>query len=545
MKKILFFLMLLPSLALAQTFPVNNLQINGAVSGNVSGTGNVVLQNGPSITGGSVNNAIGSFTTLSSITPPTLGASTFYPTVATNAALQAFSTLATSSITRLGFYSSGDSPALLYQASASPCSLNAGAGDNGSQVKSSNNLCWLAVLPPGGPFDIRDWGAYVNGANEDSTAVQNAINYASNNGGGIVWFPAGKTLLNSGVTVGIGGVTLKGMGWQEYNSIEGSNSAPGPNASWILSTTTAHTPVTFANTVENAGIDGIAFQQTQPADAPGWTPTVYPPSINILGSAASSGAVDVENVFCWQCYEFIRVGSVGNLTGRGTFKHIWGQPLALGLNIIASSDTNIIDDVHFWPFATVSSNILAWVQANGIAIKFTRSDNPLISNVFAYGYQVGVQFTSSTDGATQRFQMTNIDLDSANTGFQFLGTSGSTSGQMANVFVTAESGAGSSSYGINVGNSNYTYLTITNFRSTGAGSSCVALSGSTTTAVDVAITNAWCDNWNQVNGGFVGFNVGQYSTLTLSGRLYSNGGNGASLTFSGGTGAVLNQSHVN
>lgn len=37
---------LLTSAVTAQTFPVNNLQINGVVSGNVTGNGNVVLQNG-------------------------------------------------------------------------------------------------------------------------------------------------------------------------------------------------------------------------------------------------------------------------------------------------------------------------------------------------------------------------------------------------------------------------------------------------------------------------------------------------------------------
>lgn len=58
----------LPLSVLGQTFPVNNLQINGTVSGNVSGTGNVVLQTSPTITspgitGGSADNmAIGQVT---------------------------------------------------------------------------------------------------------------------------------------------------------------------------------------------------------------------------------------------------------------------------------------------------------------------------------------------------------------------------------------------------------------------------------------------------------------------------------------------------
>jgi hypothetical protein len=47
MKKLFLLLLLVVNCAFGQTFPVNNLQINGTVSGNVSGTGNVALINSP------------------------------------------------------------------------------------------------------------------------------------------------------------------------------------------------------------------------------------------------------------------------------------------------------------------------------------------------------------------------------------------------------------------------------------------------------------------------------------------------------------------
>jgi hypothetical protein len=50
----------------------------------------------------------------------------------------------------------GASP-LFYQPSNSACSLNAGNGDGGYQVKSADNKCWLAVFPAG-PYDARWWG---------------------------------------------------------------------------------------------------------------------------------------------------------------------------------------------------------------------------------------------------------------------------------------------------------------------------------------------------------------------------------------------------
>ena len=103
MKKLLTFIFLaLPLVALGQTFPVNNLQINGAVSGNVSGTGNVVLQTAPSITspvvtGGSINNATvgqttastGAFTTLTSTSDNTIAIATCKNTAGDGAIIQA------------------------------------------------------------------------------------------------------------------------------------------------------------------------------------------------------------------------------------------------------------------------------------------------------------------------------------------------------------------------------------------------------------------------------------------------------------------------
>jgi hypothetical protein len=56
-------------------------------------------------------------------------------------------------------YSAGfGAPPLFYKPSNSACSLNAGAGDGGSQVQSADGKCWLAVFPAG-PLDARWWGA--------------------------------------------------------------------------------------------------------------------------------------------------------------------------------------------------------------------------------------------------------------------------------------------------------------------------------------------------------------------------------------------------
>jgi hypothetical protein len=68
-------------------------------------------------------------------------------------------------------YASGNgAPPIFYKASGGACSLNSEAGDNGSQVPSSNGKCWLAVFPSG-MIDIREFGAKPDNATPADAAV--------------------------------------------------------------------------------------------------------------------------------------------------------------------------------------------------------------------------------------------------------------------------------------------------------------------------------------------------------------------------------------
>jgi hypothetical protein len=93
--------------------------------------------------------------------------------------LEATSTAGGSYAMRCGYTESGDAPCLVYEAGAAPCSLNGGNGDTGSQVKSSNSMCWLAIWPTGQPISPKQFGAIGNGVTNDYTAVQAALNAAT------------------------------------------------------------------------------------------------------------------------------------------------------------------------------------------------------------------------------------------------------------------------------------------------------------------------------------------------------------------------------
>lgn len=78
------------------------------------------------------------------------------PHVGTNTALKAKATTSYTTIIRDGFTTAGDGGAATYTSSNVACTLNAGAGDNGSQVQSADGKCWIADLKY--PLDVRIWG---------------------------------------------------------------------------------------------------------------------------------------------------------------------------------------------------------------------------------------------------------------------------------------------------------------------------------------------------------------------------------------------------
>jgi hypothetical protein len=64
----------------------------------------------------------------------------------------------------------------------------------------------------GAVFNVMAYGADSTGGTNSATAIGNAITAAQSAGGGVVYFPAGTFLINSGLTVTANGITLQGAG---------------------------------------------------------------------------------------------------------------------------------------------------------------------------------------------------------------------------------------------------------------------------------------------------------------------------------------------
>ncbi len=160
-----------------------NININGTdypfpASG--SGTGNVT---GPG------SSTVGDFACWNNTSGTLLADCTGSIThVATNAALKSTAGVAGKAVMRDGFTAANDSPAVYYVFSGTTCSINAGAGDNGSQVApNAANGCWLATFV-GNVADVRVFGAVCDGSTDDTATFVNA-----NLSGLSLSIPEGKT----------------------------------------------------------------------------------------------------------------------------------------------------------------------------------------------------------------------------------------------------------------------------------------------------------------------------------------------------------------
>jgi len=113
----------------------------------------------------------------------------------------------------------------------------------------------------------------------------------------------------------------------------------------------------------------------------------------------------VEDVFI-ECPD-IGLSIVG--TGRTSVKRLHGQPLLQGIVVDDAQDVVRFDDVHFWPYYKLGAS------SAGTAITLLRADNPQLSNIFAFGYDVGLLLGCSKYGSSHKVHMVNADFDSCAT----------------------------------------------------------------------------------------------------------------------------------
>jgi hypothetical protein len=285
-------------------------------------------------------------------------------------------------------------------------------------------------------FNVKSFGAKGDGVTNDIDAFQSALNAAEFDWTAgkrpaktLVFAPPGRyRFQNSGsgrASIKIpAGVTLAGS-YQAPMS-HGFEIQPQPpitDGTTFLIEADQGFPgnAAFCQLNFNSCVRGISFQW--PNQQPSFTsPLQYPFAIGRASTTTGATNATIENVELLNPYQ----GIDATYLGRHTIRNVIGQPLYIGIFVDSVGDVGRIENVHFAPiwsefsqdqFGNASPPIWKWQFENGTAYYFKRTDGQMVSNCFAYGYNVGVRaqgFPTFPFGPWIQFE--SLSLDTCRTG---------------------------------------------------------------------------------------------------------------------------------
>ncbi|MGA2863702.1 MAG: glycosyl hydrolase family 28-related protein [Verrucomicrobiota bacterium] len=299
-------------------------------------------------------------------------------------------------------------------------------------MKNSTLLCLLPALALGvgipaqvpastappeawaqGAFNIADFGAVGDGRTDCTTAIQKAIDTASQKGG-VVVIPLGRWRCNGHLELKMG-VHLSGLNqapqsWEPATGsvllpIEGRDHEEGP---------------AFLEMRSSTSIKGVTiyYPEQRVEDI-----RPYPWTIHIRANPAHTNEVSfdstVENVTLINSYNGIRTGPTEN--GRHRLVQINGCVLRRGILVDWTGDIGRIENVqfhsHFWAhraFAGDWKRVFSYMQQNLEAFIFGRTDWEYVNNTFVFPARVGYRFMETTNGACNG-QFCGIGADACDT----------------------------------------------------------------------------------------------------------------------------------
>jgi hypothetical protein len=390
-----------------------------------------------------------------------------------NAALEALPSTATSFVTRLGFATPGDAPTLGFIPSASACSLNAGAGDGGSQVPSADGNCWIANYE--GDPDIREWGAKGDNSTDIGQFIQAAYNA---NVGRCIFIPAGIYLWTSPVTIGAQPPCFSGAGWNENDgTLTTFGTLAGAAGTWIHIASTSLLPVTISGrTATGSGqFNDIAWFEDQPAAVAqsgtmtagspivtglsntgpltvgmaisgAGAPSQVPPAATVLSidsssqihMSANAGSSGTSALSFWAPAPYQYIFTINNTGGRVDFNNMYfynsthcisinnagrvhlgdleGQPLGTCITVDNDHDLLFAGDVDFFPNWTQVPYVNQYTQSTVDPFVLNRQDACSIKLLFEVGWHSGLRLSGSSSGVADECHINQLYADYAKYG---------------------------------------------------------------------------------------------------------------------------------
>jgi hypothetical protein len=284
---------------------------------------------------------------------------------------------------------------------------------------------------------VSAFGAKGDGKNDDTAAIQSAINSAASAGGGAVVFNVAR-YFTTGTFVVPAGVILCGAIEGPFD-VEGASPATATVAPTLLVTNTSAPFITLNGL--GAGVSDLLFHYPNQVGINASAPNVYPFTI----VAASPGAKVVRSTVT-NAYNFLDIES-----GRVIAQDLFIGAFNIGVNIDHARDhvtlRNLLNTVY-WDVMQNPSNppttIDNWVATHGIALVVNRVDGIEIHDFNVFFRYAGILLTDSPD-TTQNPRCgfgtgSDVDLDGVQNGI-FVTASNSSGYQFTNLTVATAGGA--------------------------------------------------------------------------------------------------------
>ncbi|MDO5309687.1 MAG: glycosyl hydrolase family 28-related protein [Planctomycetia bacterium] len=236
-----------------------------------------------------------------------------------------------------------------------------------------------------------DYGVVDNDESVDNTAaLQAALDAAGQRHGAVVELPAGRMRFDGVLTIPTG-VTLQGT-YRVPPTVVHKDETP-----------TGTTLLTYANRGVEDGQPFITLAGSNSALRgvvviyPEWErvapPVPYPPCV------ASEDTCNVAVIDC--CLLNPYIGIRFHLAHRHLVRNVTGYPSSLGLFVDECYDIGHVENVHYWPFGLFylpEDPYCKWVNVNGTAFEFARTDWEYVANTFCFGYGRGYYFSEYDHG---------------------------------------------------------------------------------------------------------------------------------------------------
>jgi hypothetical protein len=283
---------------------------------------------------------------------------------------------------------------------------------------------------------VSSFGAKGNGKNDDTAAIQSAINAAASAGGGAVVFNVAR-YFTTGAFIVPAGVILCGAIEGPFDVV-GTNPATTAVAPTLLVTNTSAPFITLNGL--GAGVSDLLFHYPNQVGISATAPNVYPYTI----VAASPGAKVVRSTVT-NAYNFLYIES-----GRVIAQDLFIGAFNIGVNIDHAHDhvtlRNLLHTVY-WDVMQTPSNppttIDQWVFTHGIALVVNRVDGLEIHDFNVFFRYAGILLTDSPD-TTQNPRCgfgtgSDVDLDGVQNGI-LVTASNSQGYQITNLTVSTPGG---------------------------------------------------------------------------------------------------------